>query len=83
MPKSHVGSFFNVPTSNPADFDLLIINFGVQINIFFKYTGGTSYKIIIFKNPAVCRTQGCQFFEGQLYFKQKVICKYVQTLNKI
>ena len=41
MPKRHVGLFFHVQTSNPADFNLLITDFAVQVVIFFNYIGGT------------------------------------------
>ena len=47
MLKHHVGSFFHVLTSNPADFDLLITDFAVQVIIFFKYIGAhhTNYNL--------------------------------------
>ena len=84
MPKRHVGSFFHVPTSNPADFDPLITDLAVQVIIFFRYIGGTSYKIITFKNPPVFRSQGFRFFEGELYnridvFTAKVVFTKLKT----
>ena len=60
-------------TSNPADFDLVITDFAVQVMIFLKYIciRVTSYKIIIFNNPAVFRSLGRWFFEGQLLLKMR------------
>ena len=54
-------------TNNPADVDLLITDFALQVVIFLKYIGGTSYKIITLKNLTVLRSQGCWFFESQLH----------------